>query len=180
MKKIKTRYTETLEAFDKPTEIITLELLDKIYEPIFFNKIAIFNTVGSIERKLETIINYYFYGEPNESNKHYRNRFYSHILSSDWCSFSTKRKLIIHIVGELSLLEGKEKNDYETLLRKVMSYRNAFAHGELSTDGRIVQIKYYENKLIKKILDDSYFEKVELDLNKCFFYTEQIAAQLIV
>jgi hypothetical protein len=178
MKIISTTYGVSIEEFDQPKENITNELLDKLFEPIYKNKIKIFETTRSIERLLEQIIAEYFCGDFNETSKDYRNRFNNLILSSDWCTFASKLKLGLHIIEDLKLLEKKSKEEFEQLLRKTMSYRNAFAHGETSTDGRIVMLKYFEKKPMKKTLDESFFSTAEKTLNKCYYMTDKIARKM--
>jgi len=168
MKIIKTTYGVKIEVFDNPTESITPELTDEIFAPVNENKLKIFDTTASVEQLLENIITFYFYGPHNENNRKHIEKFQALILSSDWCTFSSKRKLLLHIINELSLLKGGQKNEFEKLLRRAMSYRNAFAHGEFSTDGRKVKMRYYEGKPMDIIIDDRYLTRIETDLNNCF------------
>ena len=100
------------------------------------------------------------------------------MLSSDWCTFSAKRKLVTHIINATNLLEGPEKNEYDDLLRKVISYRNAFAHGDMSTDGRKVRLSFFESSPRRHFLDDSYFELAEKVLNACFQKTIDLAQRM--
>jgi hypothetical protein len=78
----------------------------------------------------------------------------------------------------MNLLKGAEKNDYENLLRKTMSYRNAFAHGVMSTNGEIVRLKFYEGGTKIKTIDDDYLSEIEKDLNQSFKMTMKIAFQM--
>ena len=174
---IRTTYSIIIEAFDKPVEPLTDELEDELFEPIYKNKIKIFETAGSIERLIDLIIAEYFYGDYSETNKDFRKRFKNLVLSSDWCSFATKKKLVIHIITEFNFLNKKEKEEFNQLLFKTMSYRNAFAHGTTVTDGRIVKLRYYEGGQKEKKLDDTYFSEVQSNLNKCYVTAEHIAKQ---
>lgn len=61
-----------------------------------------------------------------------------------------------------------------------MSYRNAFAHGEASTDGRIIKLKYYEGQPRKVTLDEKFFSDFERTLNKCYQLTERIVRKMIL
>ena len=94
----------------------------------------------TIENQLETIIQHYFFGTSHEK----RAVFKSIVLDSDWCSFAAKRKLITYIIDEQNLLEGRAKNDFDNLMRDVMSIRNAFAHGKFSSDDKRVWLSYFE------------------------------------
>jgi hypothetical protein len=178
MRRIRTMYHIPIKDFQEPHLHITEKLLDELFLTIDYNKNIIFYSVGSIERMLDRIISHYFYGPFSEQNKDFIDKFNSLILSSDWCSFSSKRKLVLKIVNELNLLEGKYKDGYEKLLRNVMSIRNALTHGELSTDGRIVMLKYYEGESKEIIMDEAYFQIAETKVNSCLNLTLEIARAL--
>jgi len=173
MRVIGTIRGHVIEPFDGPTETITPQLLDSILEPVYQNKLRIFDTTFNIEDTLERIISYYFFGD-DERNKERAQRFSALVLASDWCSFSSKRRLVMHIVNETGALKGEAKNEYEKLLMKVMSIRNAFAHGTVSTDGRRVKLAYYEGTPRTKFLDDDYLTDVETALNRCWQITHGI------
>ncbi len=175
---MKKRYEIEIKSFDKPHLELTIELIDKLTKPINENKVIIFETVGSIEWRIEKILSFYFYGKFTETNKEFINKFKSHVLSSDWCTFSTKKKLVVHIINELKLLEGAEKDKYGKLLQDTMSYRNALTHGVLSTDGRIIKLSYYEGKPKEITLDSPYFKKIDTTLNECYILTNKIIDKL--
>lgn len=178
MKAIKVKSTTKIEVFDEPTEAVTPDLLAQIYAPIDESKLKIFESFASTEHIIVEIIAYYFYGINSNENKEFKSRFNSLILASDWCSFSSKRKLMMHIINDKNLLDGKEKENYDKLLRNIMSYRNAFAHGEMSTDGRIVKLRYYESTPRKITIDQNYLDKIENDLNDCFEKTFELAQRI--
>jgi hypothetical protein len=94
------------------------------------NRLKVIEGALTIENQLETIIQHYFFGTSHEK----RAVFKSIVLDSDWCFFAAKRKLITYIIDEQNLLEGRAKNDFDKLMRDVMSIRNAFAHGKFSSD----------------------------------------------
>lgn len=171
MKTIKAQRSIILDGFGiKPAhwdETVTTDLIN----PFDANKLIILNASFNIESLLEKIISHYFFDRTIQSQKENEIKFQNLILSSDWCSFSSKRKLISHIINEQSLLKGKEKNDYEELLGKIMRYRNAFAHGEFATNGEIVRLKYFEGSLKIITIDDTYLSKVETDIKNCFDIT---------
>ena len=166
MKVITTPRGFRIEAFDQPTESITPDLADKIMEPVDKNRTTIIIAAQDIENLLESIVANYFF-PPKEQNLK-RGEFEGQILKSEWCSFSSKLRLVLYIIEELELKAGKEKNDFEQLLRKVMEYRNAFTHGDISTDGRKVKIKYFKGKPKEKFLDDSWLEEIEGRIKMCY------------
>ncbi len=178
MKRISTQEAILLEAFDdKPAEF-KAETYQKIIKPFEENKLRIIETASLIEEHLERIITFYFFGRTIPENKIKSEKFQSFILSSDWCSFSSKRKLILHIINEEKLLQGSEKNDFENLLRKTMSYRNAFTHGTMATNGEIIRLKYYEGSTKIKNIDDDYLTEIENDLNRTFDLTMDLSIRI--
>jgi len=135
-------------------------------EPVDKNRTTIIVAAQDIENLLEAIVANYFF-PPKDKNER-RSEFEGQILKSEWCSFSSKIRLTLHIIETLKLKEGKVKNDFEQLLRKIMEYRNAFTHGDFSTDGRKVKMKYFKSKPKEKFLDDSWLEEIEGKIKKCY------------
>lgn len=177
MKTIKLRKGYIISVFNGPTESINPQELSSIFEPVEQNKQSIIDCVFFIEGLLEQIIAFYFYSEQKTESPDMQN-FKNLILKSDWCTFSSKRKLVTHIINDLNLLKGKEKDNYQNLLKKSMSYRNAFAHGDIATDGREFQLSYFESTPINRILTDEYFSKIESELNTCFEMTMQLSTSI--
>jgi hypothetical protein len=174
MRIIHVTVADRIEAFDGPTEVITPELMTQIMAPVRENQLRIIETSAIIEHTLEAIISHYFFGTAADTTQG-KTRFQSLILSSDWCTFSVKRRLVMHIVNETNALEGKAKNDFDATLRKIISYRNAFVHGVFSSDGRRVKLSYFESSPKFKYLDDDYLQIVEQKLNTCFTDVHKIA-----
>jgi hypothetical protein len=71
---------------------------------------------------------------------------------------------VLHIINEQQLLQGSEKKDFEKLLQRVMSRRNAFAHGKLSSSDKAVWISYFEGGPRKQELTDQFLTEVESTL----------------
>jgi hypothetical protein len=101
------------------------------------------------------------------------------ILKSDWCSFASKKKLLLLAVETFSLIEGKLKTDLESELSKVMKYRNAFAHGSLVHNTDAHELHYFENKPKTARLDDEYFQKLEQLFQRVWGKLQQIQEQLV-
>ena len=107
-------------------------------KPFYENKHLILAAAQDLEIYFELIISNFFFG--NENDHPLRKQLFKDlILSSEWCSFSAKRQLILHIVGQYEIFEGKEKNKYEKLVPKIITYRNAFVHGTVIKDGNIIK-----------------------------------------
>lgn len=173
MKKIKFPKGYIISAFNGPTENIVLADLPKLMEPIEYNKAKIIDAAYNIESRMESIINFHFF-QRLEGNKERSKEFTDHVLKSDWCTYAAKKKLINHIVESLKILEGKERSELDNLLSKTMKYRNAFTHGEISTDGRDIRLSYFQGTPQFKTLNEDYFTQVEKDLNKCFEEVENV------
>jgi hypothetical protein len=136
---------------------VDLQEVDTLKEISRRNKMAIIECGLAIEWHLELIIANYFF-EPPETKK---KLFEDIVLRSDWCTFSAKRKLINYIVNELELLTGKDKNDFDQLIINAMNIRNAFTHGRLSTDGKMICLGFFQSQPQTKELSDEYLMEVE-------------------
>jgi hypothetical protein len=95
-----------------------------------------------------------------EMDKH-RNFAVGLIFTSDWCSFSAKRRLLLAAIERFTLLEGKAKTGLDESLSRVMRYRNAFAHGSIEFDGKSYVLRYFESTPKVATLNDEYWEKLE-------------------
>lgn len=88
----------------------------------------------TIEHSLENLITDYLFGYLCEGPNMKRQFFTDKILSRGFFSYAAKKELVLQLVSEHELLKGKDKSELQKLLKKVMDYRNAFAHGKLSND----------------------------------------------
>jgi hypothetical protein len=177
MKKITVPRGYGIEAFDGPTENITPQLLNSIYEPIYENKLAIIESALDIERNIEFIISHYFFGKET-LNKAKCDEFKKMILASDWCTVSSKRKLMSYIITQTKALEGKDIELYNKELKKLFSYRNAFTHGDITTDGRKVKLSYFEGTPMIAFLNDEYFIKAEINITATRELTMKIGIKI--
>ncbi len=128
------------------------------------NRLKVIEGALSVENQLGAVIEHYFFGSSHER----RAVFESLILNSDWCSFAEKRKLITHIINEQKLPEGREKEEFDKLMRKVMSARNAFAHGKISSDDKRVWLSFFSGTPQKQELTDEYLTEIETLLRVAF------------
>jgi len=129
----------------------------KVADPARTIRLQVIEGALSVEHQLDAVILHYFFGESHDR----RAAFASLVLSSDWCSFAAKRKLIAHIINEQELLKGSEKNEFDNLMRKVMTTRDAFAHGRLSSDDKRVWLSYFAGIPQKQELTDEYLTEIE-------------------
>ena len=108
-----------------------------------------------------------------------REIFQQHILNSSDFSFSQKRNLAMIVVGECNLLEGKSKNRFQSLLKKIGQYRNAFAHGQVKHDTkRKCFLEYYSGGPESRNLSDQFWEELEADFTECDILAQQAVLKL--
>src|SRR6266480_3125159 len=138
------------------------------------NRLRVIEGALSVENQLDAVILHYFFGSSHER----RAVFESLVLASDWCSFAAKRKLITHIINEQKLLEGRDKQDFDDLIRKVMSVRNAFAHGKISSDDKRAWLSFFEGTPRKVELTDEYLSEIEGLLRITFDKTFALAVAI--
>jgi hypothetical protein len=140
------------------------------------NRLKVIQGALSVEHQLDAVITHYFFGSSHER----RAAFESLVLKSDWCSFAAKRKLVTHIINEQNLLQGREKAEFDKLMRDVMSVRNAFAHGTFCSDENRVWLSYFEAIPREKELTDEYLTDIEtllrIAFDKTFTLTQKIGA----
>lgn len=140
------------------------------------NKLEILEGALTVEAYLAKMISHFFF-RPDGDKKLI---FDEIVINSDWCSFSAKRKLFSYIINRENLLQGADKERFDKCLRKVMSFRNAFAHGKLSSNGKVVWLSYFEGGNHKQELTDQYLAAVESELksacNQCFELAQKMGA----
>jgi hypothetical protein len=175
MKIIKASSLYGIEAIDGPTESITLESVKEIMAPIDDNRSKIISSAFSIERLLDGAIANYFFGIEQGNTK--KQEFHGHVLDSDWCTFSAKRKMVEHIIKELGILTGPELSEFQKVLRRCMIARNIFAHGEFTTDGKKIKVSYFEGSPKSEIVTDEWLGKIEENLNRGFKFASQIISK---
>lgn len=121
----------------------------------------------SIEQQLESILLRYFMG-PFIAHDERRVLFERDILQSSALSYSSKKELILKIVNEAELLQGKKKNKLQSYLKKIMEWRNAFAHGKVQHDNtQGCFIKYYSGCSKQLKLTDDFWSNLELVFKEC-------------
>ena len=146
----------------------------KLTEQARVNRLQVIEGALTVENQLNGVILHYFFGASHER----RAAFESLVLNSDWCSFAAKRKLITHIINEQNLLEGRDKSDFDKLMKDVMSVRNAFAHGKLSSDEERAWLAFFEGRSREEELTDEYLSNVENMLRVAFFKTLELAQKI--
>jgi len=176
MKQISVNRTTALIDIDNsrisPTEL--RELTDEVSR----NRLAVLEGALSVENLLSKMIGHFFFKRNNGNDK--RLMFDEMVLNSDWCSFAAKRKLLTQIINKENLLQGSKKEEFDKNLQRVISFRNAFAHGKFSSDGKVVWLNYFAGTPQKQELTEKYLEEVESKLqsawDRCFELAEKMGA----
>lgn len=132
----------------------------------------------SIEQQMESLLLEFFMGS-FEGHDDRRELFEREVLQSSALSYNAKRALVTKIVNQRALLEGREKSSLQALLRRIMEWRNAFAHGKIQHDSRAgCFIKHYSGEAKTLALTDAYWEDVERAYNDCSSLLEKAKRQL--
>lgn len=120
-----------------------------------------------LEKRLDRVVCNYFFGPivgPNEK----RQLFENEVIQSSSFTFHFKKHLIHQISDELQVPNGKGRSKLQGGLKRIMGWRNAFAHGSMRLDAkRGVILSYYSGQNKKEYLNDEYWEKVELTFVEC-------------
>tara|TARA_R110001599_G_scaffold130704_1_gene306056 strand:+ start:31 stop:603 length:573 start_codon:yes stop_codon:yes gene_type:complete len=131
-----------------------------------------------LEKKLEDTITDFFFGKTNSPTSR-RNVFVNEVLQSSSFQFSFKKSLINTITKETGVLKGKDSSKLQGFLKKIMTWRNAFAHGTLKFDTKDgVLLCYFSGGHQTIILDEEFWHEVESVFKKCTEYVDRIEAVL--
>ena len=121
----------------------------------------------SIEQQLESILLRYFMG-PFKGHEERRVMFEREILQSSALSYSSKKSLVSKILNGNKILDGKKRNKLQGYLKKIMEWRNAFAHGKIQHDNKAgCFIKYYSGRPIDLSLTDDFWDEVVNSYKEC-------------
>lgn len=91
-----------------------------------------------------------------------------HLLDSDWCTFSAKRKLLLAVIDRDSLVSRSERSKLEENLAKVIKWRNAFTHGQFEIQPSHYILRYFESGPKCQVLDIEFWKKLETQFGDCF------------
>ena len=116
----------------------------------------------SVEHRIESILAEYLFGPISGVPKPKKDFFVNDILQSSKFDYSFKKELLNKVINDQNLLIGEDKDILQKNLGKIMTWRNAFAHGNLRADN--AQICYLEHYSVAKatiILSDEFWLEVE-------------------
>lgn len=119
----------------------------------------------SIEQAMESILLTYFMGFVDGYSEK-RELFRSELLQSSNLQLSAKRHLILKVASKFKAFKGSDRNTLEHSLKKVIQWRNAFAHGYIILDSlKGATLKYYSGGQKTQVLDDEFWESIETFFN---------------
>jgi hypothetical protein len=178
VKRIKIRTSFTIQTLDTEEHSLNFENILSGMENIRVNKLIIIENAYHIESIIQSCISYFLFGTKDGSDK--RLFFETNVLNSNWCSFSSKRKLIKSILDELVEVESKTKAEIDKEVGKVMKYRNAFTHGliTIQSDGD-VRLTWSEDRIHNQILNDDFFNEIVTHFDKTFKLLDEVDSLII-
>lgn len=114
----------------------------------------------NIELVMEDIITKYLFGMGIGFNERL-DFFNNEIITSNNISFSFKKKLVLKLIKSKSLISKKKYSELDNKLVKVMTYRNAFAHGKLSIDNMDgCMLEFYSGRKQVFSLNDKFWDEL--------------------
>ena len=132
----------------------------------------------SIEQTLESILLEYFMG-PFVRHDDRRVMFEHEVLQSSALSYRAKKELVLKIINDANLLKGSRKDAVQKQLKKIMEWRNAFAHGKIQHDTKMgCFVRYYSGESKTITLNEQYWDEVEKAFRACVELLKEAAQQL--
>jgi hypothetical protein len=147
---------------------------DQLLREAIRNRSRIVEGALDIERDLVRMISQYFFKERTEA----KDEFDDLILNTDFCTFSAKRKLIMHIINKMGLLEGAEKPKFDKMLTDVMNVRNAFTHGRLIGHDEVIALRFFQGNPQEKDLTDQHLEMIESLLRETSSFCTELSQKM--
>jgi hypothetical protein len=120
-----------------------------------------------LEQKIERIIVNNFMG-PFEGHSEKRHLFENEVIGSASFQLSFKKHLLEKISNELRILSGKQRSKLQSALKRIISWRNAFAHGHMKLNVQHGAVLcFYLGGHQAQLLDDGYWLSVENTFEEC-------------
>ena len=99
-----------------------------------------------------------------------REFFVAEIMGSSDFSFAFKRRVFTRLLEHTKALDASALKELKAGLNKIMEWRNAFAHGKvLHESGGGYLLQYFSGGVQQVVLDDEFFEKVEITFRNCLY-----------
>jgi hypothetical protein len=116
-----------------------------------------------LEKLIEDVITNYFFGRFS-SHDSKRHLFQRELLQSSSMQFSFKKNLLNKICDQRNDISGKESSKLQGSLKRVMLWRNAFAHGKISYDSQKgVILSYFSGDHKTEKLNEKFWDSLEKD-----------------
>ncbi len=126
------------------------------------NGVQIVYGLLSIEHRMENILSEYLFGPTLGTSKPKKDFFVNEILQSSKVDYFFKKELLNKIIDEHNLLIGRDRDILQNNLKKIMTWRNAFAHGHLRADNfQGCFLDYYSGGQKTEVLNDDFWIGVE-------------------
>jgi len=171
MKEIKLPTRGTIEP--TPGKPISIGIAMQNREAATENRKKVIDSSLGIESEIDNIIALYFF-----SGRKDLMRFFSDVmLKSSFLGFMNKAKVLKSIFERNSTKQASEVNQ---LLKRVISYRNAFAHGEIIEKSDGTYIRYFKGEKIEKKLDDTYWTNLEEIFKKSVQLLQGIRGEIML
>ena len=125
------------------------------------NGARIIASATRVENFFEEIITLYFFGTGKKEKIEF---FRETVLEAHFFSFHSKWKLFRAILRELTpkgFMSNEERKDVCRAASEVISWRNAFAHGEVVYRDEALFLRYFEGGEKEQELSDEYWLGVE-------------------
>lgn len=120
-----------------------------------------------LEQKMNRAITNFFLG-PFNGPSAARSLFENEVISSASFPFSFKKQLIDKLCAELPDIDGRTRSKTQGCLKKIITWRNAFAHGHLQFDSKKgVLLNYYSGSPKTDTLTDAYWDEIESVFAEC-------------
>jgi hypothetical protein len=110
--------------------------------------------------------------------KNHRQLVIDALLKTSWCTLSAKRELLFAVIKPFELMINSEEKALEKHLRKVMDYRNAFAHGTIVHVGLEFKLNYFKAGKQSFNINKEFAEKVRDEIVYVWESLNKIEAQL--
>lgn len=132
-----------------------------------------------VEQNLESLLIDYLFDRPMGRPNRRRDFFENKILKTSFFSYQTKKNLTIQVISELKLLTGKKLNSLQKLLKNIMDYRNAFAHGHLHRENsNLVKLEFFSGRPKVDVLTEEYWCILEKEFEKTNELLKEVTEKL--
>ena len=127
-----------------------------------------------LEKLMEEVITNYFFGRFQGLDLK-RDLFKKELLQSSSMQFSFKKSLVHKICNQREDISGKKASKLQGSLKRVMQWRNAFAHGQISYDAKDgVTLSYYSGEHKTAKLNEDFWASLKKD----FELSEELLREL--